>query len=83
MAWKFKLVHTAERELDALDPPAAKRILNFLQKRIATLGNPRRLGAPLSNNTGRYWKYRIITRIQDAELLVLVVRIGHRREVYC
>ncbi|HVA56184.1 MAG TPA: type II toxin-antitoxin system RelE/ParE family toxin [Gammaproteobacteria bacterium] len=64
------------------------RILNLLEQRIAVLENPRTLGDPLRGpELGRYWKYRVgdyrlIASIQDESITILVVTIGHRREVY-
>ena len=87
MAWKIELERSATRDLNALDPQIARRILRFLNRRVAALENPRNIGAPLRSESGKYWKYRvgdyrIVARIQDAALLVLVIEIGHRREVY-
>ena len=88
MAWKIELAPAAIRELDQLDPPIAQRILGFLHKRIAPLENPRSIGEALKGpKLGDFWKYRvgdyrIITSIEDDALLILVVRIGNRKEVY-
>ncbi|MGB5063531.1 MAG: type II toxin-antitoxin system RelE/ParE family toxin [Candidatus Competibacter sp.] len=88
MAWKIELAPAAVRELDQLDPPIARRILGFLHKRIAQLENPRSIGEALKGpKLGDFWKYRvgdyrIITSIEDNALLILVVRIGNRKEVY-
>ncbi|HPE71595.1 MAG TPA: type II toxin-antitoxin system RelE/ParE family toxin [Candidatus Competibacter sp.] len=88
MAWKIELAPAAIRELDQLDPPIARRILGFLHKRIAPLENPRSIGEALKGpKLGDFWKYRvgdyrIITSIEDNALLILVVRIGNRKEVY-
>ena len=87
MAWRIELARAAKRDLDALDPPIARRILRFLNRRIVALENPRHIGAPLKSESGKYWKYRvgdyrIVAHIEDTALRVLVLEIGHRREVY-
>lgn len=88
MAWKIKIDPAAERELAHLDSQIAKRILKFLQKRIAPLENPRSIGKPLKGvQFGEFWRYRvgdyrIITHIEDDALMVLVLRIGHRKNIY-
>jgi mRNA interferase RelE/StbE len=88
MAWKMELSPSADRGLDDLDHPIAQRILKFLYERVAKLENPRSLGQALQGSKfGEYWRYRvgdyrIICEIQDKKLVVLVLRIGHRREVY-
>ena len=88
MAWKIELSASADRELAKLDAPQAKRILKFLHERIQNLENPRSIGQALrGSRLGEFWKYRlgdyrIICKIEDVQLLVLVLRIGHRREIY-
>jgi len=88
MAWKVELDPAAERELSKLDPPVARRILAFLHDRVAVLDDPRSIGEALKGSKlGEFWKYRvgdyrIISRIEDGALCVLVVKIGNRREVY-
>jgi mRNA interferase RelE/StbE len=88
MAWKIEFDPAAERELGKLDPQIARRILKFLFERVAPLDDPRSIGEALKGSRlGEFWKYRlgdyrIISRIEDREVIVLVVRIGNRREVY-
>jgi mRNA interferase RelE/StbE len=88
MAWKIELSRQAEHDLDDLDPQIARRILKFLYERIAKQENPRSPGHALTGSQlGNLWRYRvgdyrILCDIQDQRLIVLVVEIGHRREVY-
>ena len=88
MAWKVELSLQADRELSKLDPKHAGRILKFLFERVAKLDDPRSIGAALhGSRLGEFWKYRVgdyrlISKIEDDRLLVLVLRIGHRREIY-
>ena len=88
MAWKIELDPAAERELDKLDPQMARRILTFLHGRVAVLDDPRSIGEALKGSKlGEFWKYRvgdyrIVSRIEDGALRILVVRIGNRRAVY-
>ena len=88
MAWTIELDQAAVRDVDTLDPPPRRRILAFLQDRVATLDNPRRIGEALTGSTlGEFWKYRvgeyrIIASIEDHAVCVLVVKSGNRREVY-
>jgi mRNA interferase RelE/StbE len=88
MAWKVELSATADRELSKLNPQHSKRILKFLQERIAKLDDPRSLGKALHGSRfGEFWKYRLgeyrlICKIEDVRLLVLVLRVGHRKEIY-
>lgn len=88
MAWKVELSQGVDRELARLDPPQRTRILRFLHERVARLDNPRSIGQALhGSRLGEFWKYRVgdyrlICKIEDDRLVVLVLRIGHRREIY-
>lgn len=88
MAWSIELLPAAARELRKLDPPAARRILSFLADRLAPAKDPRSLGAALKGSRlGEFWKYRvgdyrIIAKIEDRVLRILVIRIADRKESY-
>ena len=88
MAWKIEFSAEADRELSKLDREVIKRILKFLQERAAKLDNPRSIGNALQGpRFGEFWKYRVgdyrlICKIEDARVVVLVLRIGHRSDVY-
>ena len=85
MAWQIELDRAAVKELDALDPPVAKRILKFLSDRVAPLDDPRSIGEALTGALlGSLWKYRmgdcrIICSVEDGVVQILVVKIGNRR----
>jgi mRNA interferase RelE/StbE len=86
--WKVTLDPDAAREFDELDGSVQKRIGKFLFERLARLADPRSIGEALrGSELGDRWKYRVgdyrlIARIMDRYIEVIVVRIGHRREVY-
>jgi mRNA interferase RelE/StbE len=88
MAYRVELSESADRELGKLDAQHPKRILKFLEERVAKLDDPRSIGKALhGSRLGEFWKYRmgdyrLIVKIEDDCLLVLVLRIGHRREIY-
>ncbi len=88
MAWKIEIDAKAEKELGKLDKGVAKRITKFLRERVAVLDDPRSIGEALVGpRLGDRWKYRvgdyrIIADIQDDVLVVYVVKVGNRREVY-
>lgn len=88
MAWRIELSDSAHRELEKLDQAQRPRILKFLHERLRPLENPRSIGPALQGSRfGEFWKYcvgdyRLIAKIEDARVLILVLRIGHRREVY-
>jgi mRNA interferase RelE/StbE len=86
--WKVEVDREAKRELEKLDPQVARRIERFLFERIAVLDDPRSIGEALQGSRlGEFWRYRvgdwrIICKIEDARLIVLALRIGHRGEIY-
>jgi mRNA interferase RelE/StbE len=88
LAWTIEYTETAGRELRKRDKQAARRILNFMDQRVAKSTNPRDIGKALKGEAlGVFWRYRvgdfrIICDIQDEKLCVLVIRIGNRREIY-
>jgi mRNA interferase RelE/StbE len=87
MAWSIEFDPDARRELEKLDKSVSGRILKFLRERVAVLDDPRTIGERLHGPLRQYWKYRIgdyrlICSLKDDRLVVIVVRIGHRREIY-
>jgi mRNA interferase RelE/StbE len=88
MAYSVELAESADRELSKLDAQQAKRILKFLHERVAKLDDPRSIGEALhGSRLGEFWKYRVgdyrlIAKIEDDRLVVLVLRVGHRKEIY-
>ena len=88
MAWRIEFDPAAVDELASLDRPVQKRIIKVLRERIVPLDDPRSIGEALRGNTlGKLWKfrvgdYRLICDIRDDVILILVLRVGHRREIY-
>jgi mRNA interferase RelE/StbE len=88
MAYNVELSAEVDRELGKLDAQQAKRILKFLRERVAKLDDPRSIGGALhGSRLGEFWKYRVgdyrlICKIEDDRLVVLVLRVGHRKEIY-
>jgi len=88
LAWSVEFDAGARNDLEKLDKPVARRITRFLRERVANRDDPRSVGEALKGSRlGDFWKYRvgnyrIVCDLQDEKLLVLVLRVGHRREVY-
>ena len=88
MAWKIEYTATARKQLRKLDKQDARRILDFMDERVAKREDPRSIGKALTGpHLGEFWRYRVgeyrvICDIQDGRLSVLVIEIGNRREVY-
>jgi mRNA interferase RelE/StbE len=88
LGWTIEFDAGAEKQLGKLNKSDARRIRDFLRERLIGVENPRRIGKALIGkqyeNLWRYrvGDYRIICRIQDQRLVILVIEIGHRREIY-
>ena len=87
MNWVYRFDARALKDLKKLGPQAQKEIIRFLDERIAGRGDPRRFGKALRADLAGLWRYRvqdyrILCQIQDRELIVLVVTVGHRKEIY-
>ena len=85
--WHVEFDRDAARDLRKLDATAQRHILRYLRERIATEDDPRRFGHALSHDLKGLWRYRvgdyrIVASIEDDRFVVLVVTVGHRREVY-
>lgn len=88
MAWRVEFDDGARRDLQKLDKPIALRLTRFLRERVGELDDPRSIGDALKGSRlGDFWRYRvgeyrIICDLENQRLLVLVLRVGHRREIY-
>lgn len=87
MTWNVEWDDAAVKELRKLDKSIQRKILRYFRERIATDKNPKRFGKPLIGDKAGLWRYRIqdyrvICKIENNTLLVLVLRVGHRKGVY-
>lgn len=87
MTWSVEFDDAAAKELRKLDRQAQRDILRYFRERIATDEDPRRFGKPLSRDLTGLWRdrvrnYRMICNIEDNRLIVLVLRVGHRKDIY-
>jgi mRNA interferase RelE/StbE len=88
LVWAIEFDEAAKKELAKLDRQVAKRLLDFLTQRVIRLKDPRSVGQALKGSKlGEFWKYRvgdfrIIASIQDQKMIILVLRVGNRREIY-
>lgn len=87
LVWRVEVDERAGRELAKLGSRAAVQIARYLREKLATAESPRRFGKPLRGNQHGLWRwragdYRILGRIEEDVLIVFVVRVGHRKDVY-
>jgi mRNA interferase RelE/StbE len=86
-AWTIEFEQDAIRQLNRLDKTVRRRLLAFVENRVASGGDPRQLGKPLRGKLSGLWSYRVrdyrlICRIEEVQMVIAVVSAAHRREVY-
>ena len=87
MNWKIEFDTKARDEFLRLDTSVKKRIIKFIDTRLLKSANPRKFGSPLKGHLSELWKYRVgdcrlVCKIEDNFLTILLVSIGHRSEIY-
>ena len=87
MIYKIEFSDEAVKEFGKLDKYTQKLIDAWIRKHLETNENPRSIGKPLIGNKSGPWRYRVgdfrlLWLIQDDRLIILVIKIGHRRDVY-
>lgn len=85
--WAIEIKHTAEKQIQKLDRKAQELIIRFLRERVAPADDPRQWGKPLHGEKRGLWRYRVddyrlICDIQDERITILVLTVGHRKDVY-
>ena len=87
MSYSLEFTDKALKQLKKMDKATAALIIGWLEKNVQGCDNPRLHGKPLTANRIVQWRYRIgdyrvITEIEDNRLVILVITVGHRREIY-
>ena len=85
--WTIEYSDTALKQLRKMDRQAARRILDYMDERVGGAADPRSHGKALTGPLGNLWSYRVgdmrvICSIKDGALLILVLEVGDRKEVY-
>jgi mRNA interferase RelE/StbE len=87
LAWRIEITRTAAKQITKLNRAAQKSIQQFLRQRLTPADNPRQWGKPLHGEKRGLWRYRVgdyrlICDIRDESITVLVLEVGHRKDVY-
>jgi mRNA interferase RelE/StbE len=85
VTWNIEWDDRARKELRSLDKPIQKKILTYLRER--TTENPRNFGKELLGDKVGLWRYRVenyrlICQLENDRLRILVIAVGHRKEIY-
>lgn len=86
---KYKVIYDkkAKKQVSKLDPFVSKKIKKWVDDNLIDCNDPYRTGKQLCGTLAKYWRYRvgdyrIIAEIDDEKIIILIVKIGHRREIY-
>jgi mRNA interferase RelE/StbE len=87
MSWVYRFDQRALKEFKKLDRQVQIQVLGYLDEQVTGNGDPRRFGKGLKADLAGLWRYRvgdyrILCQIKDGELLVLVIDVGRRRNIY-
>lgn len=87
MAWKIEISRNAEKQIRKLDKVAQRAIVRFLRSRLMPCEDARQYGRPLRGEKRGLWRYRVgdyrlICDIQDESIVILVLEVGHRKDIY-
>ncbi len=87
MKYQVIISETALKQLLKCDPQIAVLIYSFLKKKLENCENPRYIGTALKGNLKGLWRYRVgsyrlLCLIEDDKIIITVLEVGHRKEVY-
>ena len=87
MIYELKYEAKAVKQIKKLDPATRKLIKSWIEKNLLNTDNPRQHGKGLTGSLSQYWQYRvgdyrILAEINDTEIVIIIVEVGHRREIY-
>lgn len=87
MNYTVEYTKTAVKQLKEMDKKIASFILAYIEAKLVNCENPRIVGKPLQASLNDKWRYRvgdyrILAKIDDHKVIITVVEIGHRSEIY-
>lgn len=87
MRYKVQFTQRALKDLKKLDRYTAGLILGWVRKNLENCENPRLHGKGLSANRSGQWRYRVgdyrlLAEIEDNTITILILNVGHRRDIY-
>ena len=87
MIYELKYEARAVKQIKKLDPSTRKLIKSWIEKNLLNTDNPRQHGKGLTGSLSQYWRYRvgdyrILAEINDAEIIIIIVEVGDRRDIY-
>ncbi len=87
MSYSVEFTKLAHKNLKKLDKPTAALITSWIRKNLEGTSNPHQHGKALSGNHKGKWRYRVgdyrlLSEIQEDKIIILILEIGHGKEIY-
>lgn len=87
MKYTVMFTETAKKQLKKMDKSVSSLIIGWIEKNLVNCENPRQHGKGLTANRTGQWRYRIgdyrvLSEIDDKNIIILIIEIGHRKEIY-
>jgi len=87
MKYKVEYTKAAVKQLKKMDRKIAAFILSYIEEKLVDCNDPRIYGKALKGNLNDKWRYRvgeyrILAKIEDDKVVVIVVEVGHRKDIY-
>ena len=87
MKYRVEYTKTAVRQLKKMDKKIAVFILSYIEEKLLDCENPRLFGKALQGNLNDKWRYRvgdyrILVKIEDDVVVITIVEVGHRKNIY-
>lgn len=87
MMYQVVFTDKALKKLRKIDKSIARMILGWVRKNLENCDNPRKHGKALVGNHAGSWRYRVgdyrlIAEIQDDKIIILILSVGHRKNIY-
>ena len=87
MSYSVKYKKVAEKKLEKMDAPVRNRIKTWIEKNLEGCENPRAKGKALEGEWEGYWRYRVgnyrlVAEIQDDKIIILIINVDKRNDIY-
>ncbi len=87
MCFHVEFTENAKKQLKRMDKHTASLLLGWVRKNLEGCADPRQHGKGLVTNRSEQWRYRvgnyrILAKIEDTKVVILIVSVGHRKDIY-
>ncbi|WP_277891204.1 type II toxin-antitoxin system RelE family toxin [Enterococcus lactis] len=87
MTYRLEFTPEIQKQLRKMDKHQATLIVRWLYQHIDGIDDPRKFGKGLNANRSGQWryrigKYRVLVEIEDDQMVVIAIQVGHRRNIY-